>query len=777
MTLGGFDMRIVTNAAFLAGTFMHAGLISAPAVASAKEPDGIAAPADNRGADIDEIIVNARKRAETLLDSPVAVTAIGGAELEARGVTSLAQISALAPGLVAAPTPLMDSYYIRGIGSQPQNPGFEQSVGLFVDGVYYGVGRWGSQAYVDLESAEVLRGPQSTYFGKSTIAGAINLRTRNPGPEFEGYVRGGYEINAREGTLQGVVSSPISDTLGIRVAGKITRGDGWYDSLAGGRVPSTREYFGRATLLWEPSPDFNVRFIAAVDDTKNDFAGATLYRCAGPGNTASPNPRFGPDPQPCDRSFFVTEPRTTQFGKSGLDYKSYAFTLEANLTTAIGTLTSVTGLNRADARVLFASNVTSANATTALSDMDNKSFSEELRFASDFDAPFNFVVGGYYQSTDFFSQVRAYVLPDAIQGTVDGQSVFTFTKPSTQDGTSTSVFGEVSIDIFDNLTADIGGRYTHDTKRSFMQNTQAAPNFPFLLAPSYSTRQSFSDFSPSATLTWKPSRDHTVFGSYKTGYKSGGFSHGQTIFFFPPGGPPPLESILFGSESVKGFEIGYKGELADRSIRLELLAYNYLYKDLQVNAYNAAINAFTVQNAGRARSKGVEFSTAWMPSSRLMLSATLNYTHSRFTRFIAACNDIQTVGVAPCDVPLGAAFGQDLKGTPTPLAPDWSGRIDANYSVPLDGYLLKLAGGVQFSSRYGLQSDGRPDNMQPAYERYDARVSFAPDDDRWELALIGTNLTNEKVAIFAAARSQSPADIAATLDRARQVEIRGTVKF
>lgn len=770
-------MTISKRSALFAGAFIHLGLISAPAIASESGSDGVASPSDKKEGDFEEIIVSARKRAETLLDSPVAVSAIGGAELEARGATSLAQISALVPGLVAAPTPLMDSYYIRGIGSQPQNPGFEQSVGLFVDGVYYGVGRWGSQAYVDLESAEVLRGPQSTYFGKSTIAGAINLRTRNPGSDFEAYMRGGYEINAREGTLQGVISGPVSDTLGIRVAGKITRGDGWYNSVAGGRVPSTREYFGRATLLWEPTPDLNVRFIAAVDDTENDFAGSTLYRCAGPGNTASPNPRFGPDPQPCDRDFFVTEPRTTQFGRSGLDYKSYAFTLEANLTTSMGTITSVTGMNRADGRVLFASNVTFANATTALSDMDNKSISEELRFASDFDSPVNFVVGGYYQSTDFFSQIRAYVLPDAMQGTVDGQSVFTFTKPSTQDGTSASIFGEVSIDILDNLTADLGGRYTHDTKRSFMQNTQAAPNLLFLLGPSYSKRQSFDDFSPSATLTWKPSKDHTVFGSYKTGYKSGGFSHGQTIFFFPPGGPPTLESVLFGSESVNGFEIGYKGELADRSIRLELLAYNYLYKDLQVNAYNAAINAFTVQNAGRARSKGLEFSTAWVATPRLTLSGTLNYTHSRFTRFIAACNDIQTVGVAPCDVPLGTTFGQDLRGTPTPLAPDWSGRVDANYSVPLDGYLLKLAGGVQFSSRYGLQSDGRSDNMQPAYQRYDARVSFEPDDNRWELAVIGTNLTNEKVAIFAAARSQSPADIAATLDRARQVEIRGTVRF
>lgn len=723
------------------------------------------------------IIVTARKRAETLLDAPVAITALRGEELEARGATSLAQISALTPGLVAATTPLMDSYYIRGIGSQPQNPGFEQSVGLFIDGVYYGVGRWGSQGYVDLESAEVLRGPQSTFFGKSTIAGAINLRTKNPGRTFEGYVRAGYEINAREGTLQGVISGPINETLRARVVGKISRSAGWYDTVAGGRVPSTREYFGRTTVIWEPGDNFNVRFIAAFDKLRNDFAGSTLYRCAGPGNTASPNGNFGPDPQPCGRDFFVTEPQVTKFGKSGIDYKSYAYTLEANLDTSIGTITSVTGLNRADAKVLFASNVTFANATTALADLDNKAFSEELRFSSTFDSPVNFVVGGYYQETDFFSQIRAYVLPDRIQGTVNGQSVFTFTKPSTQDGTSKSIFGEISWKILDTVTLDAGGRYTRETKKSFMRNVQAAPNLPFLLPPTYSARQSFSDFSPSATLTWKPTRDLTIFGSYKTGFKSGGFSHGQTIFFFPPGSPPALASVLFGRESVEGFEVGFKGEWPESGLRLELLGYNYEYSDLQVNAYNAAINAFTVQNAGRARSRGVEFATSLAVTPELTLSGALNYTHSRFNQFVAACNSVQVRGTAPCNVPLGATFGQDLRGAPTPLAPDWSGRADATYRTSVGGFRLTVAGGVQFSSRYNLQSDGRRDNSQSAYQRYDARIVLEPQDERWELAIVGTNLTDRQVAVFAAERSQSPADIAATIDRGRQVELRATLRF
>ncbi|MDO9487786.1 MAG: TonB-dependent receptor [Sphingomonadaceae bacterium] len=767
-------MSIGKRRVILFGTTFLAsfGLVSG---ASAQEAAAKSAAEGN--AIVEEIIVTARKRAETLLDAPVAITALRGEELDARGATSLAQISALTPGLVAAPTPLMDSYYIRGIGSQPQNPGFEQSVGLFIDGVYYGVGRWGSQGYVDLESAEVLRGPQSTFFGKSTIAGAINLRTKNPGRDFEGYVRAGYEINARQGTLQGVISGPITETLRARVVAKVSRGAGWYDTVAGGRVPTTREYFGRTTFVWEPTGNFNVRFIAAYDDTKNDFAGSTLYRCAGPGNTASPNPNFGPDPQPCGREFFVTEPQVTKFGKSGLKYSSYAYTLEANLDTAVGTITSVTGLNKADSYVLFASNVTFANATSALSDLDNKAFSEELRFSSTLDSPINFVVGGYYQETDFFSQVRAYVLPDRIQGTVNGQSVFTFTKPSTQDGTSKSVFGEISWDILDTLTLDAGGRYTHETKKSFMRNVQTAPNLSFLLPPTYSASQSFSDFSPSATLTWKPTRDHTIFGSYKTGFKSGGFSHGQTIFFFPPAQPPALGAVLFGKESVKGFEVGSKGEWANRRLRLELLGYNYEYSDLQVNAYNAAINAFTVQNAGRVRSKGIEFATTFAATSELTLSGALNYTHTRFTQFNAACNSVQVRGVAPCNVPLGATFGQDLRGAPTPLAPDWSGRADASYRADVGDYGLTVAGGIQFSSRYNLQSDGRRDNSQPAYQRYDARLVLEPENERWELALIGTNLTDEQVAVFAAERSQSPADIAATLDRGRQVEVRGTLRF
>lgn len=743
--------------------------LAAPALA---QTPGEASESD--AAMLDTIVVTARKREETTLTAPVAVTAVSGEALEARGAVSLTQISALTPGLIAAPTPLMDSYFIRGIGSQPQNPGFEQSVGVFVDGVYYGVGRWGSQGYVDLEAAEVLRGPQATYLGKSTIAGAINLRTKGPGREFEAYVRAGYEFNAKQKSLQAVVSGPITDSFGARLVVRLDDTDGWYRRLDGGHSPTSDEQFARFTAVWEPTESFSLKFIGAWDHLDSDFAGATLRRCAGPGNTADPNPSFGPDPQFCGRKFFVTEAANSRAGQSGLEYDSYAYTLEANYQTPFGLLTSVTGLNRSDGRNIFASNATSANAIYASARLDNKAFSQELRFRTDFDGPLNAVFGAYYQSTDFFASTEAFILPDAVQG---GVNAATFFKPSTQDGTSKSLFGELSWAITETLTLDAGGRYTRETKKSFMKNTGAAPRLGFILVPSYAADQTFERFSPSATLTWKPSPDHTLFASYKTGFKSGGFSHGQTIFFFPPATAPDLATLLFGSEKAEGFEGGYKGQLFDRRVRLELIGYSYLYSDLQVNAYNAATNSFTVQNAAAARSKGVEFAGAWAATPELTLSGAVNYSHSRFTRFIAACNSIQVRGVAPCNVPLGPGFGQDLSGRPTPQAPTWSGRFDANYSTELGGYRVTAAAGVQFSSRYLLQNDGRADNAQEAYERYDARLTVAPLDERWELSLIGVNLSNEQVMVFGAERSQSPRDIAAVLDRARQVELRATYRF
>lgn len=730
---------------------------------------------------IEDIVVTARKRSESLMNVPVQVTALSGETLENRGVTSLSQFSQQIPGFFAAPTLLLDALYIRGIGTSPTNPGFEQSVGMFIDGVYYGNGRWGNQGFFDLESAQVMKGPQGVYFGKNTIAGAIELTTRDPGDEFEGTVSGGYEFNQRQRYVQAGISIPLSDTLGVRVFGRYDKMRGWVHNLTTNQwAPNNEDKFVRITIKYEPTDSFTATLKSAFysSDNNGPTNAFVLVSCAGPGNTASPTP-FGPSPVPCGREFITYQsslggPLGDFFNK----YSNFAHTLKLDWEVGPGSLTSITGWNHFDNRGRGGSSASPNNSTLFYHQQKNTAVSQELRYVTDFEGPVNLIAGVYYLTTDFYTNNRGRVLPDAIQGTVGGKSTYTWNKDSFQDGETIAAFGEVTWNITPMLEAAVGGRYTQETKKSQMRNIEAAPNLPFLLIPNYAADQKFKDFSPSATLTWRPSDDLTIYGAYKSGYKSGGFSHGGTIFFLPPAPPPALASFVFGSESVQGFEGGFKGFLADRRLRYELVGYAYDYSDLQVNAYNSATNSFTVQNAATAEQRGIELSTAFAATDAFTLSGSVNYNRTRFKDFIAPCNAIQIPGTAPCNVPLGAARGQDLSGHPLPFAPTWSGRIDATYDIEMrSGYGIELNGGAQFSGDYYLATDGREANKQPEYVRFNAAIALTAPGDAFKLELIGQNLTNKFVAVIGAERSGAGRDIVNQADRARSVELRATYNF
>lgn len=773
--------------ALAASTALSPLVLAAPAFADesvAEQGASAAAPNDADAEASGDIVVMARNRAETAQSAPLAITAVSQETLENHAITNIGQASQLTPGLVAAPSLFVDVLFIRGVGTPGTTLGAEQSVGLFIDGVPYGMGRWMVQGYTDLERIEVLRGPQAMYFGKNTVAGAISLYTARPTREFEGYVRAGYEFNARERYVQTVVSGPLTDTLSARFVAKLSAMDGWIKNIlpkgvnTPPRGPDGDEQYVRGTLLWEPTPDLKFTLIGSYDNMNSNLVQPGLFKCAGPNNTASVS-TFGPDPQPCGTGFRQPFWRTSKIGqRNGAEYESYSLTLNSEWDTGIGTLTSITAQNQVKNSVAFPSNATVNNGVWAIVYFDTKAFSQELRFASNLDGFFNFMAGGFYQNTDFYTENNSYALPDATQGTVNGQSVYTWKRPSTQKEDAFSFFGELNLSLSDTLKVDLGLRYTEDKKHSRLQNTQAAPNVPFITVPIYVADQKFSDWNPSATITWKPTQDHTLFASYRTGFKSGGFSHGNAVLFFPPAPAPALSTFVFDSEQAEGFEAGYKGQLFDRKLRVELVGYYYTYDNLQVTAFNPTNSSFSTQNAARARTKGIEFSTAYRFTPEFTLSGSVNYSDAKYLKFIAACNGIQVAGRAPCNVQLAPGrFGQNFGGRRLIFAPEWSGRGDATYEADVGSYHLTLGGGVQFSGGYAVSADGRDENNQHPYARFDARILFGPADRKWEIGLIGNNLTNKLVKIGGGERSRSPQDLLSTYDRARQVELRGTVRF
>ena len=223
---------------------------------------------------LEEIVVTAQKRAQNLQDVPISVLAVSGEEISRQGFKRLEDVTSLMPNVTVTEAALGDQLFIRGIGSG-LNIGFEQSVGTFIDGVYFGRGLQSRNIFLDIERLEVLRGPQSTFFGNNAIAGAMSITTRGPSEAWEGYVSGLYEDGTGTKNIDVAVGGPISDTLGIRIAGRYSDQDGWQtNSTINDKEPREERLAGRVTIEWAPSENFDASLKYQVES--NDVEGRAM---------------------------------------------------------------------------------------------------------------------------------------------------------------------------------------------------------------------------------------------------------------------------------------------------------------------------------------------------------------------------------------------------------------------------------------------------------------------------------------------------------------------
>jgi iron complex outermembrane recepter protein len=727
---------------------------------------------------LQEVVITARLRSEAESKSPTAIVAISGIQLEQQGITQVDQLEIDAPGIMIQPGFIIDTFYIRGIGTQPINPGLEQSVGLFIDGVSYGSGHWINQGYFDVQSADVLKGPQGVYFGANTDAGAIQITTRNPTRDFEGYVKAGYEYYADERYVESVVSGPLSDTLTARVAVRADKMAGWmFDDPAGIRSGGNEDYSGRITLAWDPTSSFNANLKFSADQYKDDgpVSSWQIYKCTGNGGTTpqvlGPFGTSGTDD--CRFNYHTSDSLyNPDYGTAFSDYNAYAATLTTRYQAASGELTSITAYNHYELDSLGSDDLTTASALWAFLAQSNGVFSEELRYQTKFSGPLNFIVGGYYNNSDFDFRDLPGLFPIAFQGTT-----YTFDHVSSQRAKTYAGFADIEWKIANDLSFDVGGRYSEVKKdSSLVQTSEAAFVGPIFTVPPTSADQSFSNFSPQATLTWTPNQDLMVYGAYKTGFKAGGFNH--LMVTVNPGVPD-----TFGSEKVEGGELGTKFYMLDHKAYLTLDTYYYKYKDLQVESQVSSADGnlvFVTLNAASVTSKGVEFSGVWEVLDGLRLSGAANYNDTAFDSYPnAPCYTGEPVGTGPglC-TPTGT---QNLAGAPTPYAAKWTTRLAATYDHSISGNLTLRAGvGADYSSGYQLTTTNRPDALIGGYWLYDANVSIATRDDRWTVALLGRNLSGQTVPVNVSERAFSTtdkADLIGQIQRGRQIELQGTWRF
>lgn len=763
------------------------------------------------------IVVVARGRAEKLIDVPVAATVATPEDLRRHDISSVANIKIVAPqiSLDRGFTGSGTSITMRGVSSSVIDAGVEQSVLLDFDGVAISRGRILNDALFDLAGVDVLKGPQPVFFGKNSPGGVVSVKSADPTSELSGFVRGGYEFNARATTVEAAVSGPLTENLGARLALFSSQSKGYirnmakgvadpfvpagspysYVPAAPGRLGAEEKIAGRLTLKYS-GDDLDATFKLLV--TRYEGQGLQSFSevmgCT-PGQ-AFPIDRIGGvtyadtsgDCRLNDRSsqgmlapeVIAKWPEVNRNGGGQPYSKNVSVMPVLRLNKSFGDIdvTSVTGYYDYDYVSQGNADATAFAYFWSYANEKNKSFYQELRAISNFDGPLNFAAGGHFEYNDrtlFVGGLNGRTGVDAASG-----KLHTYDNQQGNKSTAFSVFGQFRYKPNDKIELAGGGRYTRqvrklDTYFTFV-NSNVASSFK-AVNDHITGKRKEDNFSPEVTLSYKPSSNVMAYVAYKTGYLAGGFSN--------PGVPSRVataQTLSFDAEEVDGFEVGLKGSVLGNSLTGSITGYRYVYKGLPLTslvALGANQVTYLTQNAADTLAQGVEVEATWRPTSATRLQATASYNDARFRSFTGAqCYAGQTLATGCVAVPGTTSTTQDLTGKDVYRSPDWILTAGASQDIPLSSdFNLSANADVRYTSGYFATIGLNPVSYQKSFTTLNAGVRLSTTDDKWALALIGRNLTNARYATLGVDKPGGAGDVFAVAGEPRAVVLQAEVRF
>ena len=680
-----------------------------------------------QAAQLEEVIVTAQKREQSLQDVPVSVTAVTGEKIQSLGLKRLDDLTNYAPTVTVTEGTGEDQIFIRGIGSGV-NRGFEQSVGLYIDGLYYGRGRSSKMGFLDLERVEVLKGPQGILFGKNTIAGAMSITSKNPGPEAEGYIDANYEFETEEKTVEAAYGGPLTDTFGARLAVRSSSLDGWMDNdFTGDDMQEQDELVARLSTLWDASE--SVEVITKLQYAKLEIGEkpAELSKCSG----ALPAPVLALDDCTFNGTSTIFGADPDGGGAGSEEYEATSLGITINWQLGDHTLTSVTGYSEHTDDFFLDVDYTHLDTLSSDRDEEYDNLSQELRITSPLGETFDYIAGVYYEQNEFDMFNNFHVIPFGLSRTTT----------ATQEGDSRAVFGQLTWHLNDQLALTVGGRYSEDEKDvDLQQYFSALKTTNQLPIPSagplgnvfqLQDSRTDHDFSPSVTLEWRPSPNHMLYAKYSEGFKAGGYDLQLATGI--------ADDFEFEPEEVESFEIGSKSELMDRAMTLNLSIFRSEFSNLQVSTFDGVAN-FNVGNAAESVSQGADIDIVWAITDELTSSLALSYLDAEYDSFPGAqCSFAQIQATPP-----GQACINDLSGEDLQFAPPLSGHFNLTWEKPVGrDYLVTVAGDVVFSDEFYIANDLDPNLRQDSYYKLDLRAALRNEAQRWELALVGRNLNDE----------------------------------
>ena len=682
---------------------------------------------------IETVVISATKRQQTLQEVPISVAVVSGKLLEDSGARQFNDLQTTVPNLQIDHTNGNFNITIRGLGAGAGNLSFEQSVGLFVDGVYSSRSRSFQSPFLDIERVEVVRGPQGALFGKNTNAGAISIVTRRPTDTFEAEGRAGYEMEYGGYHAQGIVSGPLNDWASGRLVAKVQQVGSYLKNDFTGRMETnTNDWIVRGSLLLNPTESLEAFIKVESANTKTKGGTLIFNKIGNPGcalctaarTQGGPNVQEFPEFRRTERNFPGTQEgdQTRTWNVSGqLDWE-----LDNNWT-----LTSITGYQWLRS---FNDNEFDGALTFLMSQITESSWSifQEVRASGEIFENMDLLAGVTYIGDKIDIQ-QASVFNGAsvpVPGPLNGVSTRIFH----QDGSSISPYINLDYKATEELSISGSLRYSASNKdatiRHVVTGVLAPTNLPYNLTGKYD--DALWDYSGKVRYAFTP--EMSVYVSYATGTKSGGFvSNDGALLFNVINFKSPID---YQPEEAKSWEIGGKFKLFDNTLDLNIALFDTKFTNLQVSVYNGLV--FVTGNAAQATSQGIELDTEWAATEWLRLGGSLGYVSAYYDDYPGgAC--LYNQPTPPCTPQTNNLAGYQLT-----RAPKWKGTsfVQVNHDIGED---LKMSGrmNVSFVSRSYLGADLNPLNSDPGHVMLDGQIGIAAADDRWELLLIGRNLTNQ----------------------------------
>ncbi|QFU76248.1 TonB-dependent receptor [Halioglobus maricola] len=740
---------------------------------------------------LEEVIVTAQKRTESLQDVPISVATMSGDRIDDIGITSLQEITQYMPNVTVNAGSGTPNLFIRGIGSGT-NQGFEQSVGMYIDGVYAGRGPLAAvPTTMDLERVEVLKGPQGILFGKNTIAGAINITSNRPSDEFEGMVEAMYEFEYGGQQYNMVLNAPLTDSLSGRLAVRHDApGDGWWENVAtGDEGPEFDNWYARGSLRWEATDNLEINAKYEYGDFQSDNTQTVVYQSdfVGQENFAG----VVPIPVVSDYDKGAGDAGT----RKTTDTEVLALTIDWHLDFA--TFTSISAYSAYDLLSTGDTDVAAAPSLHRTRWEDYEQYSQELRLVSPGGETIDWIAGAYYQRNELDISRRIETIDFLQSGPLSTSALYAPDPgvPSVfdQEGESWAVFGQGTWNVSDTLRLTLGLRYNEETKdldkstnsEGLQVRAGSNPNLLVYSDPAnfYSIadlrQHNFTDLSRdedkvtySTNVQWDVSDDTMLYASVSTGFKGGGFDESYSgagyeirlvhpITNEPIGGSVPGNdpSILeVEDEEVLAYELGAKMSLLEGAAELNFAVFRMEYDNLQVSSLVGDV--FRVGNAAEAISQGLEVDGRILLAEGLTIGGAMAYLDASYDDFTGAtCTTPQSMDPTNnpgCLTEDGSNIteprqpgGQDLSGETLVFSPEWSASLFAQYVVPL-GSNMQLINSldINYSDEFFTSLDLDPNTPHDATSIINARIALASNDDTWSVALIGKNLTDEKTYLW-----------------------------